>query len=486
MKFRRATILQVLVSALASATAFVQQSPQRMAVHVEPIRHSSTLFADNKNVPNVDRMKQLIQEEASDANMMKAAAEQMKNLTPEQIDMMIRDMEQMNPIQKQALKALGMDPNAMMQTMKMMKDNPQMIESAQKLMANMTPQQMMEQSRMAQERLKNMSPQQLEEINQAMSTIPKENLDQAVEILSKQQAKAVDVQNTNDLNDDNEDDDSVSSSIGGIATGPGTSSDPNVISVMYQVAEFMSNDGETIQNGIGGVTFAGFASLPVIQMLSGSREQDLSPVELKECWANGSLGATRVDRNGFERVWKEVQDYFEDDIMGEARKEAKRRVTTKKRGTDKSTTTTTISASSSSSAPQVGASLTEDQLAAANEQFKKMSDDDMAAMFEAMQNMDPATEARLRAMGTDPNMLRQTAKLMNSNPLMRKAAKEMIKNMSGTDMLKVSQQAQKEMQNMTPEQRQAVMNMSPEQQEALKNMSMEEMQRAMKGMNLEK
>lgn len=353
-----------------------------------------------------------------------------------------------------------------------------MIESAQKLMATMTPEQMMEQSRLAQERLKNMTPQQLEEINKAMSTIPKENLDQAVEILSKQQAgKAVDVASSDD-----DDDDTESSSSGGLATGPGTSSDPNVISVMYQVAEFMSNDGEAIQNGIGGVTLAGFASLPVIQMLSGSREQDLTPAELKECWANGSLGATRVDRNGFERVWKEVQDYFEDDIMGEARKEAKRRVTTKKRGTDKPTTTST-SSSSASSTPQVGASLTEDQLAAANEQFKKMSDDDMAAMFEAMQNMDPATEARLRAMGTDPNMLRQTAKLMNSNPLMRKAAKEMIKNMSGKDMLKVSQQAQQEMQKMTPEQIQAVMNMSPQEQEALKNMSMEEMQKAMKGMD---
>lgn len=46
-------------------------------------------------------MKELIQEEASDANMMKAAADQMKNLTPDQIDAMIRDMETMNPIQKQ-------------------------------------------------------------------------------------------------------------------------------------------------------------------------------------------------------------------------------------------------------------------------------------------------------------------------------------------------------------------------------------------------
>ena len=122
MKFRSSAIL--LVSAFATATAFVpQQGPHRVAVQVPVTLSTRTgkLFADNSNAPNVDRMKQIIQEEAADANMMKAAAEQMKNLTPAQIDMMIRDMEQMNPIMKQGLKALGMDPEAMKQTMKMMK-----------------------------------------------------------------------------------------------------------------------------------------------------------------------------------------------------------------------------------------------------------------------------------------------------------------------------------------------------------------------------
>lgn len=113
MIFLRSSIL--LLSTLSVATSFIQKPYyQRKGASV------STLFAD-RNDPSVDRMKQIIQEEASDANMMKTAAEQMKNLTPEQIDMMIRDMEQMNPIQKQALKALGMDPDAMKQTMKMMK-----------------------------------------------------------------------------------------------------------------------------------------------------------------------------------------------------------------------------------------------------------------------------------------------------------------------------------------------------------------------------
>ena len=49
--------------------------------------------------------------------------------------------------------------------------------------------------------------------------------------------------------------------------------------------------------------------------LGRDREQDLSKMELAECWANGSMGATRVDRMGFERVWMEVQEYFEEDRL---------------------------------------------------------------------------------------------------------------------------------------------------------------------------
>jgi hypothetical protein len=287
-------------------------------------------------------------------------------------------------------------------------DNPQMMESAQKLMANMTPEQMMEQSRMAQERMKNMTPEQIKEANAQMSSIPKEQLDQAVEVLSKQGLESSEstVETTASSDDDDDEEEEKGPSV--IATGPGTSSDSNVIAAMYQVAEFMSNDGEAIEKGIGGVALAGFASLPVIQLLSGPKDEDLSLSELKECWASGSLGATRVDRQGFERVWNEVQDYFEDDIMGEARKEAKNSVSAnkKKRGSSVDAKPSTPAVPS---VPQVGATLTEEQLAAANEQFKSMNDDDMSAMFEAMQNMDPATEARLKSMGTDPAMLRQVS-----------------------------------------------------------------------------
>ena len=53
--------------------------------------------------------------------MKQQAMDQMKNLTPQQIDQMLLEMETMNPIQKSALKAMGMDLEAMKSSMKMMK-----------------------------------------------------------------------------------------------------------------------------------------------------------------------------------------------------------------------------------------------------------------------------------------------------------------------------------------------------------------------------
>jgi hypothetical protein len=76
-------------SSWSTTDAFVhqhQQNPRggRGRGILSSFPSNTALFADNNNNngPNVDRMKELIQEEASDSNMMKAAAEQMKNLTP--------------------------------------------------------------------------------------------------------------------------------------------------------------------------------------------------------------------------------------------------------------------------------------------------------------------------------------------------------------------------------------------------------------------
>merc|ERR1712194_138595 len=220
-----------------------------------------------------------------------------KNLKPGDIDNMLQEFENMNPIQKSTLKAMNMDPAMMKKTMEMMRDNPSMVAQAQKVMETMSPDELLEQSRMAQEQLSKMAPEDLESVNKA-------------------------IKNSNDAIDATVDDEGDKS----METGPGSSSDSKVIDAMFLVGCLMSDPPTT------DVTLEGFYSLPVIQLLSGDREFDLSMRELKECWADGSLGAKRVDRVGFERVWKEVKEYFEDDIMQEARKEASKKFLLKKRG----------------------------------------------------------------------------------------------------------------------------------------------------------
>jgi len=367
---------------------------------------------------------------------MKAQSlEQMKNLKPEDIDKMLEEMENMNPLQAGAMKAMGMDPATMKKSMEMMRDNPAMIENAKKLMENMSPDELLESSKKAQEQLKNMSPEDLDRQNQVIKNIPQEQMDAAVETIKAQQNVA--------MSDDDDEE-------AGMVTGPGSSSDSAVVDSMFKVAEFMSEAPTE-----GGVTFTGFYSLPVIQLLSGDREFDLSMSEVKECWADGSLGATRVDRVGFGRVWDEVQEFFEQDIMTEARKEAKKKTGTKKknRGSPKPAAVNTPS-----SATQVGANMSKEQLNAVNEQVKNMSSDDVGTMLDAMKDMGPAEEARMKAMGMDPSMMRETAKMLKDNPQMAEMAQKMMQNMSPEDMLKSSQQAQEQMANMSAAEKQAALD----------------------------
>eukprot|EP00531_Pseudo-nitzschia_arenysensis_P010710 CAMPEP_0116153058 /NCGR_PEP_ID=MMETSP0329-20121206/21019_1 /TAXON_ID=697910 /ORGANISM="Pseudo-nitzschia arenysensis, Strain B593" /LENGTH=406 /DNA_ID=CAMNT_0003649895 /DNA_START=94 /DNA_END=1311 /DNA_ORIENTATION=+ len=359
-------------------------------------------------------------------NMSAAAIDQMKNLKPEDIDKMMEEMENMNPIQKQALKAMNMDPDVMKKTMQMMRDNPAMVANAQKVMETMSPDELLEQSRKAQEQLKDMSVEDLDKTNEFMKSIPQDQMDAAVETIQSQ--------STTTSDEDVE-----------MYTGPGSSSDSAVVDAMFKVAEYMSDNPTE-----GGVTFSGFYSLPSIQLLSGDREFDLSMSEVKECWADGSLGATRVDRVGFGRVWDEVQEYFEQDIMSESRKEAKKKTTKKKvRGGAKPST---------SPSTTVGSNMNSDELKAVNERVKNMSTSEVGSVLDMMQEMSPEQEARMKAMGVDPKLMQETAAMLKENPQMREQAQQMMKNMSPDDMLKASQQAQDQMANMSEEEVQAALN----------------------------
>lgn len=60
----------------------------------------------------------------------------------------------------------------MLISMKMMKDNPQMMATAQKLMSNMTPEEMLAQSKAAQEKMSSMSKEELEEAAEVSNLYP--------------------------------------------------------------------------------------------------------------------------------------------------------------------------------------------------------------------------------------------------------------------------------------------------------------------------
>jgi hypothetical protein len=292
-------------------------------------------------------------------------------------------------------------------------------------MENMTPEQLMEQSRVAQQRMANMTPEELDASN--------------LKTPQSQSPSVVDAE----LKDEEEEEDKEPSMI---ETGPGSSADPEVVDAMFRVAELLS-DPPT-----GDCTFDGFASVPVIQLLSGDGEMDLSMEELKECWANGALESTRVDRQGFKSVWLEVQEYFEDCIVGEARKEAKKRASTEKNGASENASTPTKTPEST-----IGEELSPDQTKV-NEQVKNMSAADVDAMLFSMENIGPAEEARIEAMGVDPAMMQRTANMMKNNPMMREAAQEMMKNMTPVQMLQASQQAQQQMAGMSKEEIEKAMN----------------------------
>ena len=387
--------------------------------------------------PDPDKLRDIMASEALNDDNFKASAQMMKNMTPQEMEQMIEQLDNLPAEQLEGMKSLGMDPKVVKKSMEMMKSNPSMMKSVASMMESMTPQEMMAQSREAQERLKDFSPEEVAQVTDAIKdTSPEEFETMASEISDMARKESatpgvVDaVLETESADDESNDDDEEEEAEREVV--PLGSNDPEVIDAMFKVAELMSNPPT------GGVTLAAFRTLPVVSVLSGNAEQDLSPRELNECWASGSLGMTRVDRAGFERVWNEVQEYFEEDIMLEARETS----SVKKRGAAKPATTTVAPATG----PVVGSQVSPEQI---SEQMKNMSGQDMDMMLEQMSNLTPEAEARMKAMGVNPEIMTKSANMMKNNPLMKKAMEMAVKNMSPADIMKASQQAQEQMKNLS-------------------------------------
>jgi hypothetical protein len=364
-------------------------------------------------------MKAIMKEESMNADNLKASAEAMKNVKPGDIDQMMSEMDRMPAVQLEALKKMGMDPSVMKSSLEMMKQNPEMMKNMGEMMEKMTPEELMEQSRKAQDQMKAIR-----------DSVPATPSSSAAPIVSDAEIVKEDEEEDNGENED-EDSEPI---------------EPNekVLDTMFQVGEMMS------EPPTGGVTFAGFCTIPPVAVLAaGTGEDDLTRKELSECWSKGSLGNTRVDKAGFKRVWMEVQENYYDDIMEEARE---RTLVRPKRGkaTDK-----TASVAASPAGPAVGTAVSPEQL---SQQLKNIKDSDVSSMLERMGQMTPEEEARMKAMGVDPGMTKKLAEMMNSNPLARKAYTNMMKNTSPEQLMKSSQLAQEKLANMSEEEKKKMMD----------------------------
>jgi hypothetical protein len=372
----------------------------------------------NDEAASDERKKNILAQESLNTDNLKASAEALKNWKPQDLDRIIADVDTMPAEQAAQFRAMGMDPEIMKQSMQMMKENPEMRETMAKMMESMTPEELMEQSRMAQDNIKN-------------SLNPPSSVN--AEIVSE----VDDTVEEDDDDDDEEEDEPIEL-------------DPEVLDAMFRVGELMSEPPE------GGVTFQAFGSIPPIAVLSGNAEDDLSTKELKECWSKGSLGATRVDRKGFERVWELVQDDFYSDIVEEARDRLlirKKKKSTVVSATPMPLTTPLENNNNNNNNPMANVSPEELQ-----NQIKNMKDEDLTNMFEQMSNMSPAEEERLKAMGVDPTMMKQSASMMKSNPMLRKAATMMMQNTSPENLMKASQEAQQKMASMSEEEKKRILD----------------------------
>ena len=316
---------------------------------------SSTPNPDN-SINDNERMKQILQEEALSPENMKKAAEMMTTITPDEIDSALQEMDNMSSLEKEEMKSLGMNPEIMKQSMEMMKNDPDMVKGISQMLSKMSPEELLEQSKRAQDTIAAATAASASGTGTSVSSTTSATTTSVVE------------------DDDDDDDDDEN-------TEPIPPPSVEILDTMYRVGELMS-DPPT-----GKVTLAGFAAIPPIALLVGDdTERDLSIPELKECWADGSLGSTRVDRTGFERVWMEVQDYFSLPMMDKARERTlkNRKNNKKQRGGNKpkpisSPVTATAPATTPATTPASSTNLVGDSISpeVLQEQMKNIDMDDM-------------------------------------------------------------------------------------------------------------
>ena len=103
-------------------------------------RIRAELGADDQD--RAEKIKKMMMEESMDPASMAATAQRMKSMRPEELDILISELDKMGEVEKKQLASMGMNPEMMKMSMKMMRDNPSIMQSAQKMMEKMTPEEM--------------------------------------------------------------------------------------------------------------------------------------------------------------------------------------------------------------------------------------------------------------------------------------------------------------------------------------------------------
>ena len=213
------------------------------------------------------------------------AADALKTLNPDQIQQMLKEVEDMSPAERERLKGMGINPDMLKMSMKVMKANPNVIKMAQEQMAKMSPEQMKQASDLAQKQMEAMAPEDLEKM--------------ADSAIAGAGGPVVDV----DVDED----------------APARNArDEALVDALFVVAAAMSKQP-------GAVTLEAFKQLPPIQSLRGELPDDLSDAEIADAWAEAGLtvGAA-ADKTAFTRAWLALDQLYDDDMMVEARRPPKK------------------------------------------------------------------------------------------------------------------------------------------------------------------
>lgn len=95
---------------------------------------------------------------------LKMSADMFKNIDKTQLEIMLNQLENMGPGEREQYEKMGVNVDMLKMSMKALKNNPRVLEMARKQMANMSPDQLAQASKVAREQFQSVTPTQFEQM----------------------------------------------------------------------------------------------------------------------------------------------------------------------------------------------------------------------------------------------------------------------------------------------------------------------------------